>query len=227
MTAYSSILPPNSLGELLRSVVDMSPAEFEVFNTAVTGPRSFSLQKDEIEKLRNRLPAAAANNLTFLLTALSFFYSHIARQLEAGMTYADAISATVDELDQQASWDARRKEAIERFSILFRPQTHQRLRKIQRLQSGFLPNALGFATFVDLRPDFGDPPDALQLQGYVPLVQFRITTDSTVADEKTFVFQLNEESLADLRKTVERAEAKLSTLKDRSPVAAQILKVQS
>jgi hypothetical protein len=227
MAAYSSILPPNSLGELLRSIVDMSPAEFEVLNTAVTGSRSFSLRKDEIEKLRNQLPPAAANNLTFLLTALSFLYSHIARQLEAGMTYTDAIDATVAELDQQAKWDAKRKDAIERFSILFRPQTHQRLRKIQRLQSGFLPNALGFASFVDLRPDFGDKTDALQLQGYLPIVQFRITTDSAVADEKTFVFQLNEEALTDLRKAVERAEAKLSTLKDNSPIAAQILKVQS
>lgn len=227
MAAYSSILPPNSLGELLRSAIDMSVPEFEVLNSAVTGSRSFSLRKDEIERLRKQLPPAAANNLTFLLTALSFLYSHVARQLEAGMTYTDAISATVDELDKQANWGAKRKDAIERFSILFRPQTHQRLRKIQRLQSGFLPNALGFASFVDLRPDFGDKPDALQLQGYVPLVQFRITTDSTIAEDKTLVFQLNEESLSDLRKAVERAEEKLSTLKDKSPIAGQILKVQS
>ncbi len=143
------------------------------------------------------------------------------------MTLPDAISATVDELDAEAKWSEKRKDAIERFTILFRPQTHQRLRKIQRLQSGFLPNALGFASFVDLRPDFGDKLDSLQLQGYVPLVQFRITTDSTVADEKTFVFQLNEEALADLRKAAERAEAKLSALKEKSLVAAQIIKAQS
>jgi hypothetical protein len=231
MVAYSSILPPNSLGELIRPIVEMSAGNFDVLSAAVSGPRSFSLKKDEIEKLRSQLPPSAAKNLTFLLTSLSFLYSHIARQVDAGMPYVDAITATVEELQEDTGWgekiEAKRKSAVERFSKLFRPDIHQRLRKIQRLQTGFLPNALGFASFVDLRPDFGDAPDVIQLHGYVPLVQFRVTTDSSVAEEKTIVFQLNEETLADLKKAVERAEGKLSTLKQKSPLAAQIVKGQS
>jgi hypothetical protein len=231
MVAYSSILPPHSLGELIRPIVEMSEAEFSDLNAAVSGPRSFSIKKEEIDTLRNKLPPAAAKNLTFLITSLSFLYSHLVRQTEAGMTYADAVSATVDEIQKDSSWgkigEKDREIAIERFSVLFRPQSHQHLRKIQRLQSGFLPNALGFASFVDLRPDFGDSTETIQLQGYVPLVQFRVTTDSNVADEKTFVFQLNEESLSDLKKAVERAQQKLSNLQDKFPFAAQIIREQS
>jgi hypothetical protein len=231
MVAYSSILPPNSLGELVRPIVEMSATEFGILNAAASGPRSFSLKKDEIEKLRSQLPPSAAKNLTFLLTSLSFLYSHIARQVDAGMPYAVAINATVDEIQEDTGWgektNEKRKVALDRFSVLFRPETHQHLRKIQRLQTGFLPNALGFASFVDLRPDFGDSPEIIQLQGYIPLVQFRITTDSSVSNEKTFVFQLNEETLADLKRAVERVEEKLSTLKERSPLAPQIIKGQS
>jgi hypothetical protein len=231
MAAYSSILPPNSLGELIRPIVELSDSEFSALTSAVSGPRSFSLKKQEIERLRNLLPPPAAKNLTFLLTALSFLYAHISRQTDAGMSYDDSISATVQEIEADSGWGETNakigKIAIERFAILFRPQTHQHLQKIQRLQTGFLPNALGFASFVDLRPDFGDNPDTVQLQGYIPLVQFRVTTDSSVAEQKTFVFQLNEESLADLKKAITRAEDKLKTLKERSPLALQNAKGQS
>ncbi len=141
------------------------------------------------------------------------------------MPYADAVRATVEELDQEAKWGDKKKDARDRFLLLFRPQVHQRPRKIQRLQSGFLPNALGFASFVDLRPDFGDTAEITQVQGYVPVVQLRITTDSS--EQKTFVFQVSEEMLADLKKTIERAETKLATLKEKSPVSAHILKVHS
>ena len=57
MAAYSSIIPPNSLGELVRPIVEMSDAEFVALNTAVSGPRSFSLKKEDVERLRNQLPA--------------------------------------------------------------------------------------------------------------------------------------------------------------------------
>jgi len=224
MVAYSSILPPNSLGELIRPIADISASEFETLNSAVTGSRSFSLKKDEIERLRNQLPQAAAKNLTFLLTALSFIFSHISRLTEAGMPYGEAINDTVDELNGDANWGEKKAQVIERFTILFRPEIHQRLRKIQRLQTGFLPNALGFGSFVDVRPDFGDTPEVTRVQGYLPIVQFRITTDSSVPDEKTFVFQLDESMLSDLKKTIERAESKILVLKEKSTIGTQILK---
>ena len=112
MAAYSSIIPPNSLGELVRPIVEMSDAEFVALNTAVSGPRSFSLKKEDVERLRNQLPASAAKNLTFLLTGLSFLYSHLARQIEGGMPYADAVQATVDELEDEAHWGDKNSRAI-------------------------------------------------------------------------------------------------------------------
>jgi bifunctional N-acetylglucosamine-1-phosphate-uridyltransferase/glucosamine-1-phosphate-acetyltransferase GlmU-like protein len=81
-------------------------------------------------------------------------YSHINQLVESGMPYQEAITATTDELDEAAEWGAKKKQVRERLAALLENKdAHQRFRKIQRLQSGFIPNAVGFSTFVDLRPD--------------------------------------------------------------------------
>ena len=79
-------------------------------------------------------------------------------------------------------------------------------------------------SFVDLRPDFGDG-DELSLKGYIPVIQFRINTDSTSTEAKRLVYQMNEESLTELKKAVERAEAKLAALKQQSALALQLIKI--
>src|ERR1039457_4029517 len=98
MVAYSSILPPSSLGQLLRPISSLSDEQFAVFLSAITGARSFSLKKDDIESLRNKMPAEAGKNITFLISALAFVYSHVARLCESQMPYGDAIKGVVDEL---------------------------------------------------------------------------------------------------------------------------------
>jgi hypothetical protein len=224
MVAYSSILPPNSLGELLRPLGSLSDVEFAAILRAVSGPRSFSLKKDELENLRNRLPPEAAKNITFLISALSFVYAHVVRLTESQMAYRDAISGIVDELAGDARWQDKDKVRVtDRFAALLDPKVHAGLQKVQRLQSGFLPNAVGFSTLVDLRPDFGTGAE-LQLTGYVPVIQFRIRTDAESPAEQRIIFQVNESSLAELKKAVERAEMKLSMLRQQSAVASEIVK---
>lgn len=224
MVAYSSILPPNSLGDLISPIADLSETEFSALNAAVSTKRSFSLKKEEIERLRNELPQAAARNLTFLLTALSFLYGHLLRLTEAGMQYDEAVKATAEELESDAKWGSKKTIATDRLALLFKQDVHQQLRKIQRLQSGFLPNALGFATFIDVRPDFGDNLNSPQLRAYVPIIQFRITTDSQSPEQKSIVFQMSESALSDLRKAITHAETKLDILKEKSKIGPEILR---
>jgi hypothetical protein len=181
------------------------------------------LPKEDLEGLRNQIPSHAAN-VTFFVAALSFVYSHIARLIEAGMSYSDAVASTVAELEKEATWGDRKAVVQGRFLKLFSPEIHQRARKLQRLQSGFIPNAIGFSTLVDLRPDFGEGPD-LVLNGYLPVIQFRVTTDSNNPPDKRLVFQVNENALGEMRKALERAEQKLATLKRQSILASQIVKV--
>jgi hypothetical protein len=186
MAGHVHIIPPATLGEALRPLGDLAESEFSALMAALSGPRSFSLSKDELESLRTRVPTQTAN-LTFLLGALSYLYSQIARVVESGMPFDETVRATVDDLDKDADWGQKKDGVRDRLAAILQPkETHQRFRKIQRLQSGSIPNATGFVSFVDLRPDFGDG-DELSLKGYIPVIQFRINTDSTEA--KRLVFQ--------------------------------------
>jgi hypothetical protein len=221
--AYSAILPPASLGEALRPLRDLSAAEFEALMAAIAGPRSFSLSKDELDRLRAQIPGQAPN-LTFTLGALSFLYSHIIRVVESGIPYAEAISRTTDALDREAEWGEKKNEVRDKLTLILQnKETHQRFRKVQRLQSGFIPNALGFSTFVDLRPDFGEGEE-VTLRGYLPIVQFRVTTDASNPDEKRLVFQMTEDALTELKKAIVRAELKLAELKKQPAIALQLVK---
>src|SRR5438105_2304506 len=107
MAPYSAILPPKSLGDALRPLLQLSDADFGAVVQAVSGARSFSITKEELESLRGKIPLHAAN-ITFLVASLNFIYSHLSRLVDAGMPYAEAIGATVDELDAEEKWGSEK-----------------------------------------------------------------------------------------------------------------------
>jgi hypothetical protein len=223
MAVFSAIMPPATLGEAIRTLRDLSVFEFESLVAAVSGPRSFSLSKEQLEALRSQIPAHAPR-LNYLLAALTFLYNQVTHAVESGMPYADAISAATDELEKEAEWGPKKGEVRSRLELLLQSkESHTHFRKIQRLQSGFLPNAVGFSTFVDLRPDFGEGENVV-LKGYLPVIQFRVTTDSSSPDLKRLVFQMSEDALIELRRAVDRAEEKLAALR-KTPIALQLIKI--
>src|SRR5438876_11724707 len=120
MAAYTPILPPASVGlsDVLRPIRDLSASGFGALLTAVSGPRSFSLTKQELDHLHKQL-SIEVTKLTFLLAALSYVHTHISRDIDAGIDYADAITAFVTELEQHdAAWGANKDDVKERFSSL-------------------------------------------------------------------------------------------------------------
>lgn len=206
MSTQFTVTPPTTIGEALVPLGQMPDAEFRVLVEAVSGPRSFSLSKEAIEDLRKRVPSVGPS-LTYVLGILAFLYSQVDRVVELGQPYESAITKLVEEVKATSQPVLR-----ERLStILNRSDAHKRFRKIRRLQSGFIPNAVGFSTFVDLRPDFGDS-EVLDLKGFVKIIQLRINTDSENPDEQRFVVQLNKETLNELKKAVDRASEKLELL---------------
>jgi hypothetical protein len=223
MSAYSSFLPPSSLSDVVESLESLSDSEFAEIRSAISGPHSFSLSKDEITALSKKV-SVPATTLPYLLGALSFLYSHVAQLMDSGMQFPEALSQTVENLAENEDWKEKREKIQQRLSsILIKQDAHQRFRKIQRLQSGFIPNATGFASFVDLRPDFGEG-DNLTFKGFVPIVQFRISTDAISPDGRRHVFQLGEQAFVELRKAVDRAEAKLKAIKEEASITSHIIK---
>jgi hypothetical protein len=222
MSTQFAITPPSSIGEALIPLGLMPESEFRSLVGAVSGPKSFSLSKETLDNLRQQTPSIASA-LTYLLGVLAFLYSQVDRVVELGESYDSAISQLVEEVASKAEGD--KHLLSERLStILRRTETHKRFRKIQRLQSGFLPNAVGFSTFVDLRPDYGDS-DVLDLRGFVKVIQFRVSTNSENPDQRRFVFQLSEDSLRELKKSVDRASEKLALLNSETLASKPIIEL--
>jgi hypothetical protein len=199
----------------------MSEQEFATLLASISGPRSFSLSSDQIEDLQTKLPSQAAQ-LTFVLAALSYVSAHVSRMVDSGVLYKEAISSLVEELDKDANWGPQKQQIIGRFSSLLHSELHKRYRKLKRLQSGFVPNAVAFSTLVDLRPDFGDGPE-LSLKGFVTILQMRVTTDASDPNDKRIVFQLSETALGEMKKAIDRAESKLALIKKDPTINLQII----
>jgi hypothetical protein len=222
MSTPFQITPPLTIGEAVVPIVRMTDDEFKILLEAISGPKSFSLSKERLEDLQKKIPSSGPA-LTYLLSILAFLYSQIDRVVDLGEQFPSAISKLVEELNTTAKWGDQHSKAIARFSaVLERKETHKRFRKVQRLQSGFIPNAVGFSSFVDLRPDFGEG-DAPSLQGYLRMIQMRISTDADMPEHRRFVFQLTEDGLSELKKTVERLELKLAELKKDDCIATRII----
>jgi len=213
MPPRSLITPPTSIGDALSPLISLSEQEFTDLLQAVSGPRSFSLSKDEVERLQRQL-GFAGSTLSYLLAVLSFIYNQVDSVVEDGKPYDEAIEALIQEISGKQPWAGAGPAAAERLKLMLRSSdARRRLRKTQRLRSGFLPNAVGFSSFVDLRPDFGGDGDALSLNGAVEIIQFRVTTDAEGPPFDRMVFQLTEETLRELKKAVDRANDKLALLK--------------
>lgn len=222
MSTPFQITPPLTIGEAVVPIVRMTDDEFKIFVEAISGPKSFSLSKEQLDDLESKVHSSGPA-LTYLLSVLAFLYSQIDRVLDLGEEFSSSISKLVEELDATAKWGDQHSTAIVRLSaVLERKETHKRFRKVQRLQSGFIPNGVGFSSFVDLRPDFGEGDTPL-LKGYIRMIQMRVTTDSDTPEHRRFVFQLTEAGLSELKKAVERLELKLAELKKDNSIAPRII----
>lgn len=212
MPPRSFITPPTSIGEALSPLISLSQQEFSDLLEAVSGPRSFSLPKEQVERLQKHL-GFAGSTLPYLLAVLSFIYNQVDSVVEDGKPYDEAVEALIQEISGKQPWADAGPAAAERLKLMLRSSdVRRRLRKTQRLRSGFLPNGVGFSSFVDLRPDFGEG-DALSLNGAIEVIQFRVTTDAEGPPFDRMVFQLTEETLRELKKAVDRATEKLALLK--------------
>ncbi len=93
--------------------------------------------------------------------------------------------------------------------------------KVGRLSKGFLPNAIGFSSFLDLRPNITS--DRTSISEFVPIVQFRIRTEDGDDDEELFVFQLDERALEKLLEAVKDVQKKFEIIKNDPMISKRIV----
>ncbi|WP_398482306.1 hypothetical protein [Tardiphaga sp.] len=221
MSDRPAVLPPTSLGAAVRPLAIMPDDEYHRLLEVISGPQSFSPSKQTYARLEREAPSLSAN-LNFLLAALSYLSSQTERFEEAGQRIDTVVDSLVAELDEDAQWGDAKKVAYERLLEIF---TQNRLaknyKKLERLRTGFLPNAVAFSSFVDLRPNFADETtEAIQ---FLPVVQFRVTTDADAVSAREHIFQLTEDGLGLMKEAIERVETKLKTLKEDATINAKIV----
>jgi hypothetical protein len=223
MAALPVITPPSSLGEAVVPVAALTDADFEVLLSATSTQRSFSLNNAQIEALKKQVPVLE-NNLTYVLSSLSFLYSKIEGVRSTSHDMQEVVAALLDELDLPDEPEVTEVLSHRLALLLQENLTYSSFRKVQRLRTGLLPNAKSFRTMLDLRPDFGDKKDELEYKGLVKIIQFRVVTDSHDPSQREIVFQLDEDALTELLNTVERLKNKLSAVDSVPEIAAQLIR---
>jgi hypothetical protein len=226
MPSYPKLTPPESLGAAIVPLGSISEEAFNIFLRAVSTPRSFSLTQAQVKALRERLPDLAST-LPFTLGALSYLHLQIETLGDVDDKFHQIITKLVDDLEIAGKSLDERKTIETRLELLLRKNVaNSRFKKIQRLRSGFIPNATSFRSMVDLRPDFGDK-DEVNYRGLLKIIQFRVMTDSSNPAEKELIFQLSEEALGELSKAIERAQKKLSALNEEPSISSQFIEIES
>jgi hypothetical protein len=211
MSSSPVILPPSSLGEAVRPIGSLSDVEFAEIVKVISGPRGFYPTKEQFADLEKSSPNLVIN-LGFMLAALSYLTSQAERFEQAGKSFDSILSSVIDELDQDAKWEDKKEVASRRLKEIFdKREAFKRFKKLNRLQTGFLPNAVGFSTFVDIRPDFDLKPR--KVAGLLPLIQMRITTDASAVAQREMIFQVSEDALKLLKDAIDDIEEKLRALK--------------
>jgi hypothetical protein len=213
-----SLLPPQTVLEVLMPIASMDNSVFEELKRELSSVNPFSDSAEHRVEISSRLKLNIAH-LEALFAVLDGLFLRV-RELDTPTDELDdLISDYIDRLSKTDDGAERRKpkelETLKsRVSQLFKETlpSIQKAKKTARLKLGFLRNAKQFDTFVDVRPDFADKKYE-RIDGWVEVVQFRITTDAVAGLERQIVFQCDEASLNELKTRVDEAQTKLRTLK--------------
>lgn len=206
-----SVLPPTTLVQIMIMIAKLEDFQFDRIKAQILGPRSYEVSNAQREKLSFEIDIPD-ESLGYLFSGLSFLY----RQLKPmpGETQAE-LNAKIErvlsdlrvpEKDVDKSLLARRLSQLLAYG-----RNHQLHMKVARLEEGFIASVVGVSSFVDLRPSFTD--DRTEIDGFVPIVQLMISTDSPRSHETQVVFQLDLESLETLKSAIDDVDRKLNVLR--------------
>jgi hypothetical protein len=208
--------------EVIEELGSFTDQEFEILLAETVTPAAFDSSQERCETIAKKINRDSSA-FGYLFTALGFLYREVRRKAKDENTLKLLIEELLASFELAKDEKANAKTLSERLlRLLSYNQNAERRDKIGRLKRGFLPNAMGFSSFVDLRPNIG--ADRSKVDEFVPLVQFRISTDSDDDEQRSWVFQLDERALDKLSKAIEDVQKKLELLKRDAAVSARIVR---
>jgi hypothetical protein len=208
--------------EVLEELGSFTDLEFEIVLAETTTLAAFDSSQERCEAIAKKIDRDSGV-FGYIFTVLDFLYREVRRKAKDENT----LKLLIDELIASFELGKDEKENVKMLSerllkLLSYNQNAERRDKIGRLKRGFLPNAVGFSSFVDLRPNIG--ADRSKIDEFVPLVQFRISTDSDDDEQRSWVVQLDERALDKLSQAIEDVQKKLQLLKGDAAVAPRIVR---
>jgi hypothetical protein len=219
MPPRTRLFPPLSLKEVLEELGSFSDHEFELFLSETLTVAAFDSSQERCEAVAKKIDRDPGL-YGYIFGALYFLYTEVRRKAKDEKTLRLLIDQLLNSLELGTGEDGKR--LTERLvKLLSYNENAERRDKIGRLKQGFLPNAIGFSSFVDLRPNIST--DRAKIYEFVPLVQFRITTESEDEGEKSLVFQLDERGLDKLSQAIDDVQHKLGLIKRDISVSARIV----
>lgn len=162
-----------------------------------------------------------ASNIFRLLISLEFLYDHL-REWEKREPDGDKslrqfleVTGVNSKLgpDQNAGYQKLAR-------LLAKNPALERLRKLQKLRNGLLDTAIGFSSFLDIRPRFAE--DRSSLEELVPMIILSVVTRSDDGSDRSPVFQFDLAGLAKLRATLDDIDKKLKVLKEDARISDRL-----
>lgn len=201
------------LADVLLELANLDEDAYNSLLKDVRGEEAFSRSRPRCEALARSIGAEGPIDAFYLLTAINIVYSNVQDLMDDDDDeIINLVEIVMSGLGGMKGHDEQFETLRDRLVELVAPHpVVDDLRKLNRLKTDLIQNGVGFTSFVDLRPDFAE--DRSHIKRLVPVVLFRVSTDSEEDSERSFVFQLTEEALGTLKEAVVDAETKLEAVR--------------
>jgi hypothetical protein len=218
MPIVTRLFPPLSLKETLEGLGSLTDPEFEQFFAETQTLAAFDSTSERSEALAKKIDKDPGF-IRYLLSALDFLYREVSRRTKDEQTLRLMLAELLKSLEL-TEHQAHAKIADHLVKLLSPNQNAERRDKVGRLTKGFLPNARGFSSFVDLRPNLD--VERTSIAEFIPLIQFRIRTEQEDEAEESWVFQMDERALDKLSEAVKDVQSKMEIIKRAAALLGKI-----
>jgi hypothetical protein len=218
-------VPQNTTDFLLLQIKSIDRAVIAQLRSVIATEEGFEFDEPEVYARFAALASLDASQARVLLGIIRRLYYSLNDDKGATPT-PQGVRAALSELRHLPKLETSYQQICVNLAAMIAPIAEvDNAQNLARLEIGFLPNAVGFASFVDLRPHFSR--DKERIEGFVPICQLRIETLAQDGQEDSLVFQISESGLLALENAIQQLRKKLNIVGTVRTDGIQATKVRS
>ena len=173
---------------------------------------AFGRDAERCRTLQKRLTLPKMSDVSGLLSSLDFLYQRLTEWTQDGEDRREVLEAFLESTDLRSNLGENPDQSFPYlFELLEENPAVERTRKLARLRTGILDNAVTFSSFVDIRPNYTD--DRLSIDDLVPVIVFEIGIERHSDTDTTCVFQLTENGLHEFKNCIADTINKIKSVK--------------